>query len=70
MTDDKYHGVNRGSASGRFCWSVVGTFCKGEVQGAFANKLTNCLKCDFMVEVTNKEGRDFKLMLKDVGRKY
>ncbi|MBI2304565.1 MAG: hypothetical protein HYU86_07450 [Chloroflexi bacterium] len=28
------------------CWQVAGTFCGGEVQGVFAQKLGNCLKCE------------------------
>lgn len=27
------------------CWLVAGTFCRGEVQGKFAQKLGNCSKC-------------------------
>jgi diguanylate cyclase (GGDEF)-like protein len=28
------------------CWQVAGTFCNGEVQGYFANKLGDCSKCE------------------------
>lgn len=28
------------------CWLVAGTFCRGEVQGQFANKLKDCRKCE------------------------
>ena len=35
-----------GDEGGR-CWERVGTFCGGEVQGAFARKLGNCRKCRF-----------------------
>jgi len=28
------------------CWEVAGTFCKGEVQGKFAQKLKDCGKCE------------------------
>ncbi|MHB9111663.1 MAG: HD-GYP domain-containing protein [Thermoleophilia bacterium] len=27
------------------CWLVAGTYCRGEVQGKFAQKLGNCSKC-------------------------
>lgn len=30
----------------RRCWHTAGTFCKGEVQGAFAQKLGTCKKCE------------------------
>ena len=32
---------------GKRCARVVGTLCGGEVQGTFASKLTDCLKCEF-----------------------
>ena len=33
--------------NGKHCARVAGTFCGGAVQGTFAMKLANCLKCDF-----------------------
>ena len=30
---------------GHSCWMVTGTLCGGEVQGTFAQKEMNCLKC-------------------------
>ena len=27
------------------CWTVAGTFCRGEVQGVFAQKIGDCRKC-------------------------
>ena len=32
---------------GRHCARVAGTLCGGKVQGIFATKLVNCMKCDF-----------------------
>ena len=32
---------------GRSCAVVAGTLCGGKVQGSFAMKLVNCMKCDF-----------------------
>ena len=32
---------------GNHCAHVAGTLCGGKVQGNFAMKLTNCMKCDF-----------------------
>ena len=32
---------------GTNCATVAGTFCGGQVQGTFAMKLSNCMKCDF-----------------------
>lgn len=28
------------------CWKIAGTFCKGEVQGVFAQKLKDCRNCE------------------------
>ena len=33
--------------NGKTCARVAGTFCGGEVQGTFALKLANCLKCNY-----------------------
>ncbi|MDR3568406.1 MAG: methyl-accepting chemotaxis protein [Syntrophobacteraceae bacterium] len=32
---------------GKQCSQVAGTFCGGSVQGTYATKLNNCMKCDF-----------------------
>lgn len=32
---------------GDSCAIISGTFCGGKVQGSFAQKLGDCLKCDF-----------------------
>ena len=32
---------------GQHCARVAGTLCGGEVQGSFAMKVSNCMKCDF-----------------------
>jgi len=32
---------------GKHCARIAGTICGGVVQGVFAAKLFNCLKCDF-----------------------
>jgi hypothetical protein len=32
---------------GRQCARVAGTLCGGTVQGSFASKLNNCMKCEF-----------------------
>lgn len=31
--------------AGDACWLLAGTFCGGVVQGTFAEKLGNCMKC-------------------------
>ncbi len=32
---------------GRQCAKVAGTLCGGKVQGSFAMKVANCMKCDY-----------------------
>ncbi len=33
--------------AGDACWLVAGTFCGGKVQGVHAEKMKNCMMCDF-----------------------
>ncbi len=40
---------------GRVCWVVAGTFCEGKVQGTFAQKYRNCMKCGFFRKRQRKE---------------
>lgn len=54
-------GVHGGVKSGRSCWIVAGTYCKGEVQGSFAQKYHNCSQCDFYKSVKAEEGFGFIL---------
>lgn len=51
--------VHSGTNAGRSCWMVSGTFCKGEVQGTFAQKYKNCELCDFYQHVRKEEGGSF-----------
>ncbi|OFX69565.1 MAG: hypothetical protein A2X12_01480 [Bacteroidetes bacterium GWE2_29_8] len=48
-------GINCGKNGGRACWAVTGTYCKGEIQGSFAQKVINCLNCDFYKIVWKEE---------------
>ena len=54
-TDNRGNGVHGGLNSGRACWAVTGTLCGGEAQGTFAQKLGNCLRCDFYLAVRSAE---------------
>ncbi len=49
-------GVNRGNNGGRSCWALAGTFCGGKVQGTFADKMNNCMNCEFYRKVATEEG--------------
>ena len=52
-------GTNKGTYSGRFCWSVAGTFCEGEIQGTYAEKLKICTSCEVFKQVQEEEDRYF-----------
>lgn len=60
------HGVNGGSHSGRYCWTVKGTLCDAEVQGGLEDKLLNCINCSFFKLVNFEEGREFTLMTEGI----
>ena len=60
-TEGRLEGVHDGKNAGRACWIVAGTLCKGEVQGMFAKKFYNCMKCEFYQKVQEEEGAGFKL---------
>jgi len=59
------------------CWATAGTFCRGEVQGAFAQKIGDCRKCvvykescgdeiNELVEVFNQMVKDLKYNLQEL----
>lgn len=43
---------------GRICWAVAGTFCKGKIQGTFAQKSEDCKQCRFYQKVTEKNSAE------------
>ena len=49
------HGAHEGRNAGRACWVVAGSLCGGKIQGTYAQKLTNCWRCDFMNTVKKEE---------------
>ena len=54
--EKRVNGANGGTNAGRVCWAVTGTLCGGKVQGAFAEKLGNCMDCPFYQAVRREEG--------------
>ncbi len=60
-TTRELDGVHGGKNAGRSCWIVAGTLCKGQVQGTFAQKMNNCLACDFYHAVRDEERDKFVL---------
>jgi len=65
-TEDRYDGVNGGTAAGRFCWSVAGVLCRRTLEGTHAKELRNCFDCPFYTEVERAEGEDVVLLPGDV----
>lgn len=57
-TDVRLNACNHGNHGGRACWYLVGTQCGGKVQGTFAEKLGDCVLCDFYAMVAREEGPD------------
>lgn len=55
-TSTKTNGINKGKNGGRACWAITGTLCGGHVQGSYAIKLGNCMKCEFYSMVKSEEG--------------
>lgn len=55
-TETRTDGMNCGKNGGRTCWAMAGTLCGGKVQGSFAEKLANCMSCDFYQLVGREEG--------------
>jgi hypothetical protein len=54
-THQDLSGVHGGRNAGRACWVIAGSLCGGKIQGAYAQKLFNCWKCDFMNAVKKEE---------------
>ena len=54
-TEARLNGIHSGRNGGRACWAIAGTLCGGTVQGSFATKLSNCLKCEFYQAVLKEE---------------
>jgi len=59
--DRRLDGVHDGTNSGRGCWMVAGTYCDGEVQGTFAQKMKRCMECAFYDHVREEESGYFKM---------
>ena len=52
----KLNGFNDGINGGRTCWAIAGTLCKGKTQGSYAQKLGDCLRCEFYASVRQDQG--------------
>jgi hypothetical protein len=54
-THEELHGAHDGKNAGRACWVIAGSLCGGKIQGTYAQKLSNCWRCDFFISVKNQE---------------
>jgi len=54
-THQELHGAHEGKNAGRACWAIAGSLCGGKIQGTYAQKLSNCWRCDFMNVVKKEE---------------
>lgn len=58
-TEKLVDGTNGGVNGGRACWALVGTFCGGQIQASFAQKIGNCQECEVYKLVESEEGSGF-----------
>jgi len=56
-TEQRTNTLNCGKNGGRSCWAIVGTLCGGKVQGTAAQKIANCMSCDFFKLVHEEESK-------------
>jgi len=62
-------GLNRGTAGGRICWAVSGTFSGKKVEGYFAKKRVSCKSCHFFQIVKEEEEKIGQFILIKPGTK-
>jgi len=64
-TEPRTNGINNGKNGGRACWALAGTLCGGKVQGSFAAKVGNCMKCEFY-QLVGMEEKDNHQSSRDI----
>ena len=69
-TETALDDVHDGTNAGRACWMVSGTYCKGVLQGTFAQKFKSCEACDFYQKVRQEEFPNFFLSAVLLGRMH
>jgi len=62
-TETRLNGIHGGINGGRACWAIAGTLCDGKVQGTFAQKIDDCMDCDFYQLVYEENKEDFKSII-------
>ncbi len=72
-TEKNTDGINNGKNSGRCCWAVAGTLCGEKIQGIFAKKMLDCIKCEVYQLVQEEEGENFSFLneaLQKLGKEH
>ena len=57
-------GANDGKNGGRYCWRVTGTLCSthdGKSIPHWAEKMKDCIHCEFFRRVRSEEGENFRI---------
>lgn len=62
-SEERLDGVHEGRNAGRACWVVAGTYCGGQAQGTFAQKITSCMECEFFKSVKEEEGAHYEMAI-------
>jgi hypothetical protein len=60
----EFDGFNRGTNGGRYCWRVNSTLCDpfvGRPVPNWADKMKDCIICEFFNKVRSEEGEDFRM---------
>lgn len=58
--EKKANGFNGGKNAGRICWAIAYTMCDDKNIRTNAEKLSNCMECDFFKLVSEEEKLNFK----------
>jgi hypothetical protein len=61
---EAFDGINGGRNGGRYCWRVTDTHCTdhdGASLPNWADKMKDCLECDFFNLVREEEGEDLNI---------
>ncbi len=61
-TNKESDGYLGGRGGGRACIYLTGTLCGGKVQGSYATKQANCLKCDYYLALKKEYGSDLSTL--------
>jgi hypothetical protein len=57
--NEKYDGINNGKNAGRYCWKAAGTMSDAKPDCIKAEKIGDCLECDFFQLVKAQQQENF-----------